>query len=100
MDLTPLRHLQIRGDYHDEQRRINALLPPLFARAFALRGKHYKGCGFHYGIEKSLDGLLRWCNDFENSPPALEMLSACMAMTVIYEGVIEQLDAAEASLKG
>jgi hypothetical protein len=52
--------------HYQWRKRVNAHLPTLAARVFALRDKSYMGCGFHYGLEKQLGSLIAWVNDYDN----------------------------------
>lgn len=47
------------------RKRVNAAIPRLAERIFALRRKSYPGCGFHYSLEKRLGHLLSDLNTHE-----------------------------------
>lgn len=46
--------------------RVAEELPSLAQRVFALREKPYMGSGFHWGLEKSLGGVLQGVNDYDD----------------------------------
>lgn len=78
---------------HREWRRsVAAQLPDLTARTFALRGKMYMGCGFHYALEKTLGKVISMAND--DGP--LDIHTAIID-EVIFEGFVKDLGEAEAS---
>ncbi len=79
----------------DERRALQARLPHLAQRVFALGGKSYWGGGFHWSLVKSIGGLLHNVNDFD-SPYDGEKLSV---HEVVYEGVLESVRLAEIELE-
>lgn len=44
------------------RKRVNSHLPDLMGRVFALRDKHYSGCGFHYSLESLAGKVLHLVN--------------------------------------
>lgn len=75
------------------RRRVARALPQMAARTFALRGKHYMGCGTHYALERKLGSVIRFCNDFETRPD----LSDILVEPLVVEELYRDLKAAEAS---
>lgn len=64
------KELQIkkRNDAFTKWRKRTAKnMPELAARVFALRKRFYMGCGFHWGMEKSLGYILAKLNDYDDS---------------------------------
>ena len=59
-----------------------------------MRGKTYKGCGFHYGQEKSLGVLLRDLNNFDQKLEGDQLL----VLEVIYEDLVETVTGIETEL--
>jgi hypothetical protein len=49
------------------RRRVNARLPDLVARVFALRGRMYAGCGTHYALECELGTVLARINNYSEN---------------------------------
>jgi len=66
------------------RRRVNKSLPALANRIFALRGTGYKGCGFHYDLERQLGNLISGVNRTDREAfeltyrIALEILCTCL----------------------
>jgi len=58
-------------------KRINKRIPDLANRVFNLRGKGYKGCGFHYALEKDLGSVIRSLNNYDN-PNSFEFSMMCV----------------------
>lgn len=54
--------------YNNWRKRANEHLPSLARRVFALRYVHYNGCGFHWGMERTLGYLISKMNDFDDCP--------------------------------
>lgn len=63
-------------------------------RVLALHGTHYNGCGYGYELEKDLGCLLSRLNDFGLTFEA----ETLPLLEVIYEGLLESVEKAEASL--
>lgn len=66
-------------------------LPALAIRIFALQGKHYPGCGFYWGLVKSIGALLRNINDYDSKFDHNDL----MINEVIYEDLVERVKTAE-----
>lgn len=47
------------------RRRATNRMPELAARVFALRTRGYRGCGFHWGMEKQLGYVLHRVSDYD-----------------------------------
>lgn len=67
-------------------------MPEAAARVFALRGKMYAGCGFHYALERSLGSVIRIVNTLE-----FQEVSTMVIDEVIVEHFFRDLALAEAS---
>ncbi len=52
--------------YYRWVKKVQKHLPELARRVFDLRGKHYMGCGFHYGLEKLLGNVISALNDYSS----------------------------------
>jgi hypothetical protein len=71
-------------------------LPALAARIFKLRKSVYRGCGFHYSIEKTLGFLLWKLNDFEAYPLDIrEMAAHRLIMKIHLNGLFKDVIKAE-----
>jgi hypothetical protein len=73
---------------HQRRRDLCSKLPAAAMRVFALDGKHYNGCGFHYSLVKTIGGLMYRLNNFDAKYTNDDLL----VDEVIYEDLIEQLD--------
>lgn len=76
--------------------QVNQHLPDIAARVFALRAKAYRGCGFHYGLERELGYVLARMNDYETPLTFF----ATMVEKVRTKGLVRQLIRAEFSARG
>lgn len=52
--------------FSEWRRKVNELLPEISRRLFALRGKPYTGCGFHWSHEKELGYVISKINDYDD----------------------------------
>lgn len=77
-----------------KRRELGDLLPALAMRIFALKGKPYQGYGYHWTLVKSIGALLRSVNDYDSKFEVPDLL----VNEVIYEDLVERVDAAEKSL--
>lgn len=87
-------------EFKEYLKSIEARLPNLSARVFALRGKMYSGCGFHYSLERQLGMQIVAANDMGNSKywqDGREGIAARICVEVGFDGFIEDLERAEAS---
>jgi len=66
-------------------------MPDIAQRVFGLREKFYYGCGFHYGLERSLGSIIATVNDYDNP---IEK-STQITDKVRYEDFVERLERAE-----
>jgi hypothetical protein len=64
-------------------RKVQGNLPNWATRTFHLRGKVYDGCGFHWALERSLGGVIRIANGFENWPK--DMTEVCVNQIIVEE---------------
>jgi hypothetical protein len=76
--------------------KVNAHLPAVAARVFALRGVMYRGAGFHYGLESQVGQILHRVNDYNNP---VTFLRATMDR-VIWKLLLRTLVTAEFSARG
>ena len=83
--------------YFATMKTIGKKLPALAARVFALKGTGYMGSGVHYGMVKRLGWLLMTCNNFDIEHSDIHLTSE-MNLEVSYKMLIEDVEAAEASL--
>lgn len=74
--------------------RINTQIPELANRVFSLRRKFYKGCGFHYSLEKTLGTVTKGLNNHDEQWDFADRL----VFEVVVEGLIERVIAAEKSI--
>lgn len=75
----------------NKRRELAKKLPAAAIRVFALEGKHYNGCGFRWALVKTIGGLMFRINNFDAKYTSDDLLID----EVIYEDLIEQLDAIE-----
>lgn len=75
------------------QRRVAKGLPALSVRVFALREVMYPGCGFHYGMERSLGRVIALANDYDRR---FDVADAIIDQ-VLVESLYREVAAAEAS---
>jgi len=83
-----------RKKHIDWQRRVMARTPDLAARTFALRSKPYRGCGFHYSLEKTLGSVIKIASDLDG----VREYPDTIIDQVIVEQFHKELAAAERSL--
>ena len=83
-----------KHEVQDKRRELADKLPTLSVRVFALKGRHYQGCGFHWCLVKDLGGLMLRLNDYDN-PFSEENL---LVLEVIYEDLLDRVGKAEAQL--
>lgn len=81
------RHLEWR-------RSITKGLPEIAMRVFALREKMYRGCGFHYSLERTLGRVIAFANTVDDEPS----FSATITDQMAYETLLEHLTASETSV--
>jgi hypothetical protein len=74
--------------------KLREAVPALAIRVFALRQKNYPGCGFHYGLVKTVGGLLYRLNNFDESYKWLDLL----VDKILYEELVDDVTKAEAHL--
>jgi hypothetical protein len=83
-------------NHYEWRERVNAHLPKLSARVFALRSKPYRGCGFHYGLERQLGNLIARMNDHDNEITFSIKLRDELGLEFLLRGLLR----AEFSAKG
>ncbi len=81
------------SDVQNQRKELADKLPALGVRVFALQGKSYPGCGYHWALLRTLGALLQTLNDFD-APFAVEDLVVC---EVLYEDLLERVQTAEAT---
>jgi hypothetical protein len=69
------------------RRRARNNLPTLAQRVFALRTKHYPGCGFHWAVERSLGNVVAVLNDYDTPFTIGRQISAEIALEGLYRDV-------------
>ena len=47
------------------RKAVNVRLPGIAIRVFALRDKFYMGCGFHWGLERTLGNVIAGINNYD-----------------------------------
>ena len=52
-------------EFTEWRKEVNEKLPELSRKIFALRSVMYKGCGFHWSLEKSLGSVIREINNYD-----------------------------------
>ena len=74
-------------------------LPELAARVFALRGRMYYGCGFHWSMECKLGTVIARLNDYDNGANYYgpEAMHYQIPLRVMVEELYERVDKAERS---
>jgi hypothetical protein len=82
--------------HYQWRKKVNEEIPALVARVFALRGKTYNGCGFHYYLEHRL-GLI-----MVNINSNIERLTFELVLKdqVFYKAFVTDLEQAEKSVIG
>ena len=79
--------------------RANKHLPELARRVFALRNVHYNGCGFHWGMERTLGFLIWKMSDFDDCPiDPKDVLMRHIVLEVKMNGLFKDIIAAEKSI--
>lgn len=81
-------------DFNVWRKRASYLLPELSKRVFDLRGKMYKGCGFHWSLEKSLGACIK---DISNYDETVD-IGCQIAIQVCFESLIEKVLKIESEL--
>jgi len=71
--------------------KIDSELPELSRRVFALRGKHYYGCGFSWGREKRLGSLMREIFNYDRIVTQIDQI----LIETLYEELVEDLNYVE-----
>lgn len=66
------------------RRRAARNLPALAVRVFALRGKLYPGCGFHYALESQLGWVLHDLNSFDKRMTDADNMVSEIALEELY----------------
>lgn len=69
------------------RRRAARGLPALAGRVFALRGKRYPGCGFHYALERRLGLVLADLNNFDRPLTCADQLCSEIGTEELYRDV-------------
>jgi hypothetical protein len=82
--------------HYDWRRRINKHVPRLATRVFALRGKSYMGCGYHYAMESRLGKMIARMNDHENVITVLDTILD----KLLVEELVRSIVRAEFSARG
>jgi len=78
--------------------RANKHLPELARRVFALRNVHYNGCGFHWGMERTLGFLIWKMSDFDDCQiDPKDVLMRHIVLEVKMNGLFKNIVAAEKS---
>lgn len=86
--------------YEKWKKRFNKQIPNLAARVFALREEFYRGCGFHYGTERKLGGIIYNLNNYDDTPQeSKNMMMHRIVMQVAANGLFEDVVEAERSAK-
>jgi hypothetical protein len=99
-----IKEIQFEKQARDKfsEYRKNALLgiPEIASRVFALRGKCYMGCGFHYGLEKLLGSVIKELNTYEKHfENNRDMVAWHILVEVLVEELYERTAEAENSLE-
>ena len=87
-------HTYERKKFIKWQKAVKERLPDAANRVFALRNKHYLGCGFHYSLEGTLGKILMWVN---NSDPIINFfhgegfIASQIIARVVVEGFFKDL---------
>lgn len=81
-------------EIRDGRKKLASKLPDLAVRVFALSGKHYKGCGFHWTLVKTIGYLLHTVNDYDKRYD----VETHIVMEVVYEDLLERVQEAEREL--
>ena len=101
-DYEHYRHIKQRDTEFSAWRQAKAdEMPQLAARVFALRGKGYMGCGFHWGLEKSLGAIINRLNDYDDPGyyNTNEAITNQLVLKVLVEGLEERVAKIEKELQ-
>ena len=81
-------------DIEFSRRELRKAIPELGRRIFDLGGKHYNGCGFHWGLEYELGCLLKGLNNFDAPMTEIRfsILQSC------YRSLVASVEKAEKSV--
>lgn len=85
---------QANKTFTEWRRRTAKGMPALANRVFALRGRFYMGCGFHYALEKDLGVCIARLNDYDtdyyHGPEAMpRQVTAEVIVEELYRRVVE-----------
>ena len=87
-----MQEIQELKKFNKWRKETGKTLPDLAKRVFALRGKSYMGCGFHWGLEKDLGWIIATMNDFDKS---YRDLDTRMIVEIRHEQLIERIEEIE-----
>jgi len=90
--MDELKDWQELKKFNKWRKEIGKTLPELASRVFALRGKDYMGCGFHWSLEKDLGWVISTMNNFDKS---YRDFATRISVKVVYEHFIERLEEIE-----
>lgn len=78
--------------FNEWRKEINKKLPDLANRVFALRTKHYMGCGFHWSLEKDLGYVIHMANNFDRDYRDFALRSSAKAIYAVFIERIEEIE--------
>lgn len=71
------------------RKRVKKKLPDLANRVFALRGRHYMGCGFHWSMEKTLGRVILDINNFDKRFDMPDQVVCRVIVAGLFEEVVK-----------
>lgn len=87
MSEAPLLKPEQAKAFHEWQRKVQEQLPELANRVFALRGKMYTGCGFHYSMERQLGRAIIAAHPSNEYPTIFSEISDRLAVEMLFNDV-------------
>lgn len=94
--MTALQTESEINKFNKWRKEVRKTLPNLSRRIFALRGTHYNGCGFQWGLEKNL-GIVIY--EINNCNKRYDKPIDRIIVEVDHEQLLEQLEKIEKELK-
>ncbi len=86
---------EVRLRTQDGRKKLAEALPGVMTRVLAIQGKSYPGSGFHWEMMKSAGGLMFRVLNYDKAYGPEDL----MIDEVVYEDLIESLEAAEAHVE-
>jgi len=89
MSTEEIKKRQADRKFQAWRQRVQAGLPTLATRIFALRSVTYAGCGFHYAMEHDLGVLIAQVNNYNKNFDIFDRINIEVISEMIYKRVAE-----------